>query len=118
MKHKVQYNAKKSYYLECLVCGRAFSGTVPYEYQPVLFRFDSAAGVWELAGSSGRNWAAAGSFQKRKMSKSEAYGNECPGKELWRYSGDAMCPSQKHRRHRSVLLTLAMAPGRLFRTIK
>ena len=80
MKHKVQYNAKKSYYLECLVCGRAFSGTVPYEYQPVLFRFDSAAGVWELAGSSGRNWAAAGSFQKRKMSKSEAYGNECPGK--------------------------------------
>lgn len=36
MKHKVQYNAKKSYYLECLVCGRAFSGTVPYEYQPVL----------------------------------------------------------------------------------
>ena len=63
MKHKVQYNAKKSYYLECLVCGRAFSGTVPYEYQPVLFRFDSAVGVWELAGSSGRNWAAAGSFQ-------------------------------------------------------
>lgn len=63
MKHKVQYNTKKSYYLECLVCGRAFSGTVPYEYQPVLFRFDSAVGVWELAGSSGRNWAAAGSFQ-------------------------------------------------------
>lgn len=63
MKHKVQYNAKKSYYLECLVCGRAFSGTVPYEYQPVLFQFDSAVGVWELAGSSGRNWAAAGSFQ-------------------------------------------------------
>lgn len=43
--------------------GRAFSGTVPYEYQPVLFRFESAVGVWELAGSSGRNWAAAGSFQ-------------------------------------------------------
>ena len=74
MKHKAQYNAKKSYYLECLVCGRTFSGTVPYEYQPVLFRFDSAAGVWELAGSKGRNWAAAGSFQKRKMSKNEAVG--------------------------------------------
>ena len=31
-----------------------------------------------------------------------------PEKELWRYSGDAMCPSQKHRRQRSVLLTLPM----------
>ena len=41
-----------------------------------------------------------------------------PEKELWRYSGDAMCPSQKHRRHRSVLLTLAMAPGRLLRKKK
>lgn len=77
MKHKVQYNAKKSYYLECLVCGRTFSGTVPYEYQPVLFRFDSAAGVWELAGSSGRNWAAAGSFQKRKKSFGDIAGMLC-----------------------------------------
>ena len=74
MKHKVQYNAKESDYLECLVCGRTFGGTVPYEYRPVLFRFDSAAGVRELAGSRGRNWAAAGSFQKRKMSKNEAVG--------------------------------------------
>ena len=74
MKHRVQYNAKKSDYLECLVCGRTFKGTVPYEYRPVLFRFDSAAGVWELAGSRRRNWAAAGSFQKRKMSKNEAVG--------------------------------------------
>lgn len=74
MKHKVQYNAKKSHYLECLVCGRTFKGTVPYEYRPVLFRFDSAAGVWKLAGSRERNWAAAGSFQKRKMSKNEAVG--------------------------------------------
>lgn len=41
-----------------------------------------------------------------------------PEKEFWRYSGDAMCPSQKHRRHRSVLLTLPMAPGRLFGSIK
>ena len=41
-----------------------------------------------------------------------------PEKELWRYSGDVMCPSQKHRRHRGVLFTLSMAPGRLFRFIK
>ena len=41
-----------------------------------------------------------------------------PEKEFWRYSGDAMCPKQKHRRHRSVLLTLPMAPGRLFGSIK
>ena len=41
-----------------------------------------------------------------------------PEKEFWRYSGDAMCPKQKHRRHRSVLLTPAMEPGRLFKSIK
>ena len=41
-----------------------------------------------------------------------------PDKEFWRYSGDAMCPKQKHRSHRSVLLTLPMAPGRLFGSIK
>ena len=41
-----------------------------------------------------------------------------PEKEFWRYSGDAMCPKQKHRRHKSVLLTLPMAPGRLFGSIK
>ena len=41
-----------------------------------------------------------------------------PEKEFWRYSGDAMCPKQKHRRHRIVLLTLPMAPGRLFGSIK
>ena len=53
-----------------------------------------------------------------QWAKAEHMEMSVPEKELWRYSGDAMCPSQKHRRHRSVLLTLAMAPGRLFRTIK
>lgn len=41
MKHKVQYNAKKGYYLECLVCGRAFSGTVPYEYSERFTRIQT-----------------------------------------------------------------------------
>ena len=53
-----------------------------------------------------------------QWAKAEHMEMSVPEKELWRYSGDAMCPSQKHRRHRSVLLTLAMAPGRLFRFIK
>ena len=50
--------------------------------------------------------------------KAEHIEMSVPEKELWRYSGDVMCPSQKHRRHRGVLLTPSMAPGRLFRFIK
>ena len=32
---------KKGYYLECLVCGRAFSGTVPYEYSERFTRIQT-----------------------------------------------------------------------------
>ena len=53
-----------------------------------------------------------------QWAKAEHMEMSVPEKELWRYSGDAMCPSQKHRRHRSVLLTLTMELGRLFRTTK
>lgn len=66
---EVQHNAKKNYHLERLVCSRTFNGTVPYGHQPVLFRFDGVVGLWKPAGSSGRNGTAAGSFQKKKMSK-------------------------------------------------
>ena len=53
-----------------------------------------------------------------QWAKAEHMEMNVPEKELWQYSGDAMCPSQKHRRRRGVLLTLTMALGRLFRTIK
>ena len=53
-----------------------------------------------------------------QWAKAEHMEMSVPEKELWRYSGDAKRPSQKHRRHRSVLLTLSMAPGRLFRSIQ
>ena len=74
MKHKVQYNAKKSYYLECLVCGRTFSGTVPYEYQPVQNQM----------------------MNMPQLAKAKHMEMSVPEKELWRYSGGAMFPSQKH----------------------
>ena len=53
-----------------------------------------------------------------QWAKAEHMEMSVPEKELWRYSGDAMCASQKHRRRRGVLLTLTMELGRLFRTTK
>ena len=53
-----------------------------------------------------------------QWAKAEHMEMSVPEKELWRYSGDAMRPSQKHRRCRGVLLTLTMELGSLFRTIK
>ena len=35
-----------------------------------------------------------------QWAKAEHMEMSVPEKELWRYSGDVMCPSQKHRRHR------------------
>ena len=53
-----------------------------------------------------------------QWAKAEHMEMSVPEKELWRYSGDAMCPSQKHRRRRGVLLTLTMELGGLFRITK
>ena len=53
-----------------------------------------------------------------QWAKAEHMEMSVPEKELWRYSGDAMRPSQKHRRRRGVLLTLTMELGGLFRITK
>ena len=43
-----------------------------------------------------------------QWAKAEHMEMSVPEKEFWQYSGDAMCPSQKQRRCRGVLLTLTM----------